>query len=152
MFKKLIYVLFGLLLLLNFSCESSSDSSAVPDQPLFDSVWSLDEIDRASGDDVDLDEDLNEYTIVISDDGTVAVVSDCNTCSAVATINTDTGSFVFEDDVVCTDADCGPDSVDDTFKAALKLVNRYEINGEYLYLFYGNQESRLEFETDYDED
>ncbi len=84
------------------------------------------------------------FSIVFNGDGTITMEVDCNNCSGTYVSSTD-GTLSFAAEMSCTEVACEPNSRDAEFHAALQSASRYEINGNSLLIFFGNEQSTLKF-------
>ena len=76
-----------------------------------------------------------EFTIVLSDTGTVQSKVDCNWCYGEFTLGDHNAISIQLG--ICTEVYCGDDSKDNDFHDAIKNITRYVIDGNTLKLFFG---------------
>lgn len=132
----LLCVLLGVIGLIGFTACKETDDNA-----LVGITWALESINYSSQNIVTVDK---PFTILFKDDGTIDMLVDCNNCFGTYVLGANK-SIESMDHGGCTEADCGPESKDDEFHAALDTVTRYDVDGNRMQLFFNNGDSTLEF-------
>jgi heat shock protein HslJ len=108
---------------------------------LFNIEWVLESIRYSTLNIVPIQD---SFSILFRQNGSIDLEVDCNMCTGTFELG-ENGAMTITDHSLCTEVFCGPDSRDAEFHTALDSVNRYEIVGNNLRIFFNNGQSLLNF-------
>jgi len=107
---------------------SACGDSPVSPGDVMGTAWMLTSLQEAGSAAITVP-DPSRYRVTFGDNGTVAVRSDCNSCSGPYTLS---GSTVTISAMACTRAFCGEMSLDSRFTGALQKAATMSMDGEQL--------------------
>ncbi len=134
----IIVVLIGSGLIFNSACKKDDS-----DNQLTGTTWILETIQYSSQNIIQVE---NTFSMNFHEDEILVMVVDCNSCSATYSLGSN-NQLTIDGNTACTEVDCGPDSLDDQFHAALATVSSYELDGSTLRLIFNNASSTLNFRS-----
>jgi heat shock protein HslJ len=139
--KGLFIFLFAVVMtgiVFNHACKkSNSDSNSM----LVGIKWLLESIRYSDQNILQIE---RTFSILFNEDKSLEMEVDCNSCAGTYELGANR-SISFIDHRSCTEVDCGPDSKDTEFHAALDTASRYDINGSRLIIYFNTGQSTLNF-------
>ena len=138
--KRFTYIV-GLLLL--FSLMASCRSAKLPEE-MVDTTWQWSALTETMPAAQSVVPNPENYTIVFSEDGNVAIQADCNMVTGTYEI---TGDALTIELGPSTMAFCGEESLDNLYVTLLDQVTSYELDGDKLVLNFGEDAGQMFFDN-----
>ncbi len=127
---RLLLGLFLILIIFQTGCKQT-DTFGILD--LLEKKWILNSIHYSPENVIS---STGDFSIIFENNGMLTMQVDCNGCSGKYTLGDNNSiSLQFE---LCTQAYCGPDSLDSQFHETLENSTRFEIIGNNLRIYFSN--------------